>query len=313
MKKTFLTIVFSMLMIISVNAQEVSVVSGGCTLKGTLEVPESSNHVDVVLIIAGSGPTDRNGNSTLLPGKNNSLKMLADTLYAHGIASLRYDKRGVGESVEGKGNESDLTFDTFVKDAVQWLKFLKKDRRFGKIIIAGHSEGSLIGMLAAEQVHADKYISLCGAGQPIYKILSEQLKANKLPDALLNQCDSIMDSLKQGKEVKDVSPSLYALFRPSVQPFLISWFKYDPAMIIGRITVPALIVEGTTDIQVSVKQAEILSQADKNSKLVIIKDMNHKLTYVPTLDRMKNAASYSNPDLPLSAELCKSIVSFIKS
>ena len=134
-----------------------------------------------------------------------------------------------------------------------------------------------------------------------------------MPESLLKQCDSILDSLKHGKEVKDVSPSLYTLFRPSIQPFLISWFKYDPAEIISKLTIPALIIEGTTDIQVSVEQAEILSKACKNSKLVIIKDMNHILKNVPTLNRMKNTASYSNPDLPLSAELCRSIVRFIKS
>ena len=209
-------------------------------------------------------------------------------------------------------NESDLTFDMYVKDAVEWIKYLRKDKRFSKIIIAGHSEGSLIGMIAARQSKADKYISLCGAGRPIYSVIEEQLKNNNLPKELLDKSDAYIDSLKQGKTIKDVDPSLSMLFKPSVQPYLISWFKYNPVKEISKLSIPVLIIEGTTDIQVDVKDAELLASADKNAKLVIVENMNHILKSVPTTDRKKNIQSYGNPDLPLSKALCKNVLEFIK-
>ncbi len=310
MKKLILTVLFFLLTIYRVQAKEVSIVVNGYKISGTLEIPESGKPVDVVLVIAGSGPTDRDGNSILLPGKNNSLKMLADTLYENGIASLRYDKRGIGSNE--KVNESDLTFDMYINDAVEWIKFLRKDKRFSKIIIAGHSEGSLIGMIAARLGNADMFISLCGAGQPAFALIEEQLINNKLPQQLLNDCRSVMDSLRQGVTVKNVDPALAMLFRQSVQPYLISWFRYDPVKELAKLSIPVLIVEGTTDIQVSVKDAELLAGADKNSKLVIIENMNHILKEVPALDRIKNIQSYSEPDLALSKKLCESIVEFIK-
>lgn len=310
MKKLLLTTSFLLFIIFSIQAQDVFIVVKGCTLKGTLEMPKSNKPVDVVLIIAGSGPTDRDGNSSLLPGKNNSLKMLADTLYENGIASLRYDKRGIGAS--NKVKESNLTFDMYVNDAVQWVKFLRKDKRFSKVIIAGHSEGSLIGMIASERSDVDKFISLCGAGQPAYSLIEEQLKNAKVPKELLNVCNAIIDSLKLGIIVKNVDPSLATLFRPGVQPYMISWFKYDPVREISKLSKPILVIEGTTDIQVSVKDAELLSKANKKAKLDVIENMNHILKDVPTQDRTKNIQSYYNPDLALSAKLCKSIVKFIK-
>lgn len=300
---------FSILYYSQINAEEVSIIVNGCNIKGTLEVPKSNQPVDVALIIAGSGPTDRDGNNRLM-GNNNSLKMIAELLLKNGIASLRYDKRAIGAS--DKVDESGLLFDTYINDAVEWVKYLKNDKRFSKVIIIGHSEGSLIGMIAAKQSDANKYISLNGAGKPIYKILDEQIAKNKLPEDLLKQYRSIMDSLKQGNLVKNVSPALLSLFRPSVQPYLISWFKYDPCKEISNLAIPILIIGGTTDIQVDVEDAQLLSKSNKNSELAVIENMNHILKEVPTSDRTINSQSYSNPELPLSDELCKKLIDFLK-
>ena len=179
------------------DANEVSIVVNGCKLAGTLKVPKSDHPVDVALIIAGSGPTDRDGNnSRLIPGKNNSLKMISELLYDNNIASLRYDKRDIGAS--DKVNESDLTFDTYVNDAVEWVKHLKNDKRFSKIFIIGHSEGALIGMVASERVNIGKYASLCGMGEPAYLTIKRQLKSTNYPKETLNRSTEIMDSLKNG-------------------------------------------------------------------------------------------------------------------
>lgn len=310
MKNSIIIILLLFSFILKVRAKEVSIVVNGCTIKGTLEIPATNKPSGVALIIAGSGPTDRDGNNPL-GVKCDSYKMLADTLLQNGFASLRYDKRGIGES--DRVNESELSFDTYVNDAVEWIDYLKKDRHFSKIFLIGHSEGSLIGMIAAERTDVSKFISLCGAGRPAYSMIDEQLKNSNLSKELLNKSNVIMDSLKLGITIKNVDPSLYMLFRPSVQPYMISWFKYDPAKEISKLSIPVLIIGGTTDIQVDVKDAELLSKANKNSELTIINNMNHILKEVPTRDKSVNAQSYSNPDLPLSAELCTRIINFFNN
>jgi len=310
MKKISLIFLLTFAIFYNIHAQEVSIQVNGCKLAGTLDVPKSDHAVDVALLISGSGPTDRDGNTPLLAGKNNSIKMISELLDSNGIASLRFDKRGIGAS--DKVIESELTFDTYINDAVEWIKFLRNDHRFSKIIIIGHSEGSLIGMIAANRTNIDKYISLCGAGEPIYKTILTQLKDNKISQEIMNNCIVIIDSLKAGYKVQNVDPSLNMLFRPSAQPYIISWFKYDPCIEILKLTIPVLVIGGTTDLQVGVNDAEILSKAAPNSKLCILENMNHILKDVPTTDRMENFKSYSNPDLPLSPALSKVLVEFIK-
>src|SRR5437763_1110614 len=152
---------------------------------GTLELPAAKQPVPVALIIAGSGPTDRNGNTPALPGSNNSLKMLADGLAARGIASLRYDKRGIAASRAAMTTEADLRFNNFIEDAEAWTKQIRADKRFSTITVIGHSEGSLIGMVAAREAGADGYVSLEGAGRKAQDILAEQLKSQLPPDCSL--------------------------------------------------------------------------------------------------------------------------------
>lgn len=281
------------------------------TLHSTLLLPKDiSRRMPMVLLLSGSGPTDRNGNSAVLPGKNNSLQMLAEGLASNGIASLRYDKRGVGESAGAMVAEADLRFETYVDDAVAWCEQLRKDKRFSAVIIAGHSEGSLIGMLAAKRCNADGFISIAGAGRAAADILRTQL-TGKLPPKLATQSDAILKNLEAGKTSENAPPELAAIYRPSVQPYLISWFRYDPAKSIAALTVPILIVQGTTDLQVSVDDAKRLASANPKAKLLLIEGMNHVLKEVPP-DRDKQIASYSNPDLRLAPEFLISIVDFVR-
>lgn len=275
-------------------------------IEGTLMFPSAPLPVPVALIIAGSGPTDRNGNNPMMT--NNSLKMLAETLANNGIASLRYDKRGIAASKNAGVNESELRFEMYVDDAVEWGKLLKTDISFNKIVIIGHSEGSLIGMIAAQNPDVDQFISLEGAGQPADQIIREQLKAQ--PPVIMKQSTPILDELVKGNTVANVPPMLNALFRTSVQPYMISWFKYDPQKEIAKISKPVLIVQGTTDIQVSADDATRLHEASPRSKLVLIEGMNHILKNAEA-DKMKNMLTYRQPDLPLNAELTSQISSFI--
>ena len=281
------------------------------TLHSTLLLPKDlSKPMPVVLLLSGSGPTDRNGNSPMLPGKNNSLLMLAEGLASNGIASLRYDKRGVGESAGAMVAEASLTLDTYVDDALSWCEQLRKDKRFSAVIIAGHSEGSLIGMLAAKRCNADGFISISGAGRSAADILRTQL-AGKLPPDLATQSDAIIKNLEKGKMTENPPPQLDAIYRPSVQPYLISWFRYDPAKSIAALTVPVLVVQGTTDLQVTVDDAKRLAAANPKAKLLLIEGMNHVLKEVPA-DRDKQIASYSNPDLRLAPEFLVGIVDFVR-
>ncbi|HEY8460276.1 MAG TPA: alpha/beta hydrolase [Blastocatellia bacterium] len=280
-------------------------------LFGSLELPKSSEPLPVALIIAGSGPTDRNGNSPLLKGANNSLRYVAEGLAAQGIASVRYDKRGVAESVKAAASESELRFETYIDDAVLWGKRLRADKRFSSVIVIGHSEGSLIGMVAAQKMNADAFISIAGAGRPAPQSLIDQLKG-KLPGDLQSKAEMIIKSLSEGKIVEDVPPMLSdALFRRSVQPYLISYFKYDPAKEIAKLSIPVLIAQGTTDIQVPAQDAKLLAEAKPSASLLMIEGMNHVLKEVPA-EQDKQMNSYADPSLPVAPKLIDGIVGFIK-
>ena len=310
MKKYICLLVIVFSAFTNINAEEVCLIINGCKLKGTLEIPKSDKNIDVALLIPGSGPTDRDGNSGPKV-KNNSLKMIANLLLNNGVASLRYDKRSVGES--DKIKEDDLTIDTFVNDAVEWIKFLKKDSRFNKIIIIGHSEGSLVGILAAEKITINKFVSLCGLGEPANIVIERQLGNNsKMPQAMLDKCHTLLDSLKEGYRVYNYDPSLRSIFRESVQPFLISWFKFDPAKEIVKLSIPILVVGGTNDLQVRTEDAKILNNSNKKSVLKIIDSMNHVLKNVKTNDVLANLKSYNDPELPLSEDFSKCLIDFLK-
>jgi pimeloyl-ACP methyl ester carboxylesterase len=262
----------------------------------------------VVLLIAGSGPTDRDGNTTGLPGQNNSLRLLAEALAARGIASLRYDKRGIGGSRGAMTSEADLRFDLLADDAAAWARQLRTDPRVAAVTIAGHSEGSLLGILAAQRAGADAFVSIAGVGRPAPQVIHEQLQARA--PALLADADRVMEQLQAGKAVADVPPTMMALFRPSVQPYLISWFRYDPVAELRRLAVPALIVQGTTDIQVGVLDARLLAGASPKAKLAIVEGMNHVLKLVPP-DLNVQMRSYSDPSLPVAPRLVDEIAAFV--
>lgn len=248
-------------------------------IDGTLAIVETTPSA-VVLIIAGSGPTDRNGNSPAFGLHSDAYKLLASSLAARNIASLRYDKRGIGGSAAALSSEKDLTFETYVQDAADWLHKLRDDVRFTTVVVAGHSEGSLVGMLAAQRAPADAFVSLEGAGRPIAEILREQLTP-KLSPELYATADAIVTSLRSGESVAEIPPELMVLFRSSVQPYLISWLKYDPAVEIAKLEIPVTIVQGTADVQTTLADARALNGAAPSSRLVVVEGMNHVLKFAP--------------------------------
>ena len=276
-------------------------------LSGTLEIPNSGSPNALILFISGSGPTDRDGNTIGLPEKNNSLLYLGDALVEAGYSTLRFDKRFIGKSATGKLSEEDLRFDTYVDDVKLWAAYAAE--RFDiPVFILGHSEGSLIGIIAAQSLDLAGLISIAGPSRRASEVILSQTRARFPPD-LMKQTEHIVSELVAGRTVGSTPRELAALFRKSVQPYLISWFKYDPAEEISKLNVPVLLVYGTTDIQVPVSDAALMKTANSSADLVVIEKMNHVLKYVES-DMAAQISSYSDPDLPVADALVEQVLFF---
>ncbi len=277
-------------------------------LFGILTMPNNVKNPPVALIIADSGPTDLNGNQ---PGvHNNVLKLLADSLANNGIASLRYDKRGIAQSKYTGFDEYHLHFIDYVNDAIYWINYLKNLHKFSQIVIIGHGQGALIGIIAATKDSVNKLITLEGAGRPLDSILRAQFKGQ--PHNIVVEADNIIEKLKQGQTVKHIPSILYDVFRPSIQPFMISWMQYDPQQEIKKLNIPILVIHGTADFQLDTLNAVKLAKANPHAKLLIIKHMNHILRHVPD-NHSENIATYFKPYLPLDPKAVHAIVQFIKN
>lgn len=283
---------------------EVDIPSVKVTVNGTLLMPIDVKKPKLVIFIPGSGPTDRNGNQGLL--QTNATKFLAEALSDNKIATYRFDKNVIALVKLKDFKEEDVAFDDYIEETNQIIAYFKKDKKFSKIIIAGHSEGSLVGILVANQTNG--FISLDGAGRPIDEILYEQIN-NQAP-FLAAPTKIVLDSLKQGLLVKNVSPMLLSIFRPSVQPYLINWMRYNPQTEIKKLNLPILLINGTKDIQVPVTDAELLHQSNPISTLKIIENMNHIFKEIKG-DIQENRQSYTNPNLPIMPNLVKIIVEFV--
>ncbi len=284
------------------------------TLDGTLTLPASpKKRVPVVLLIAGSGPTDRDCNSPY-GVKSNAFKMLTDSLVRQGIAVARYDKRGSGTNLQAAIKvikPEEHRFDFYVSDAVGFIRQLQADKRFSDVVIAGHSEGSLVGMLAAQQTKATKYISIAGPGRNIADVLKEQGRAGGNPKEVQAEVDGALDSLRAGHNVSPKNPMLKAQLSPKAQPAMISWMKYDPAVELKRVEGPVLLINGKRDNQVAASEAELLKAARPDATLVLFDQMNHILKNAPA-DRTGNFKTYGDPNLPLTPGLAAVIAHFVK-
>ncbi|WP_029038555.1 alpha/beta hydrolase family protein [Salinimicrobium xinjiangense] len=275
-------------------------------IKGTLVTPGNNEKAPLVLILQGSGPTDRDGNQSFL--KNDALKKLAHALAEEGIASYRYDKRIF--QVQRLGiKEQDMRFDDFVTDAITAIDHFKTEPDFSKIIVLGHSQGSLVGMIAAKD-RADAFISVAGLAQPIDSVLTTQVAA-QLP-GLKENVQQAFSELRSHGSTSSYNPVLESIFRPSVQPFILSWMKYHPQEEISSLDIPVLIINGTNDLQVSETEAELLKHAYPKAQLALFENMNHILRKIEGDDLMNNK-SYNEPGQPLHPELIPQLVEFVRS
>lgn len=287
---------------------EDSVIRRDIVLHGTLSLPtKTTASIPLLILIAGSGPTDRNCNSGA-GFKSEAFSKLAKAMAEKNIAVFRYDKRGVGQSIPSDSKEENVRFDDMVQDCKAIIQHYLQDKRFKRIVVAGHSEGSLVGMLSVPE--NCRYVSIAGIADDGGAVLKTQLKG-QLGTEKEAICFAKLDSLRSGNSVSDDDPQLKMLFRASVQPYLISWFKHNPAKIIAELKNPILIINGSNDIQVAVEQAEKLHKANLNSKLVVIPNMNHVLIETTATSKMENMMTYNKAELPLSKAFIEELAQFV--
>lgn len=284
-------------------------------LKGTL-MPVADRKAPVVLIIPGSGPTDRDGNNPL-GVKAAPYRLLAEGLAAQGVASVRIDKRGLFGSAAAIPDPNAVTMDDYARDVQAWVDVIRADRDTRCVWVLGHSEGGLVALAAA--AHYPEQI--CGLvlvatpGRPLADVIKTQLQLNPANAPLLDTANKLIDTLSAGKRVSadQVPAPLAPLFRPQIQGFLISAFALDPAKLVAHFGKPVLILQGARDIQVSVDDAQRLKRADPAATLTVLPDTNHVLKRVTSDDRGANLAAYADPNLPLAPGVVEAVAGFVKS
>lgn len=309
MKKLFTTaVIFNMVLAIAQPKFTEAEIVVNPLIKGTLFTPEKTGgKPNLVILIAGSGPTNRNGNQVGMT--NNSLKYLAQDLAKEGSAVFSYDKRIFAQMIAGTMDEKSLRFEHLIDDAKDVIAHFRNTAQYNKIIVAGHSEGALIGAVASQGNRADAYISLAGMGRTIDELIVDQI--SEQAPGMRGEVQGYFAKMRNGESFES-HPALASVFRESVRPYLLSSMQYDAKVEIKKLKIPVLIVNGTKDIQVKVPEAEALKAAKPDAKLVIIDNMNHIFKEVSG-DATENEATYSNPDLPVMPELVSAVNQFIKT
>jgi pimeloyl-ACP methyl ester carboxylesterase len=278
-------------------------------LHGTLLTPEGPTRAAAV-ILPGSGPTDRDGNSGQFGIRASTYRLLAEGLAERGVASIRIDKRGIGDSTAAATSEADLRFNTYADDARAWAAEAAAKTGQPCAWLIGHSEGALVA-LAAVADHNHKIcglVLLSGAGRPAATVLREQLAA--LPEPLKTHAYDALSELESGRTVANPPAELAAVFRPSVQPYMISWLALDPAQLAAAYDGPIFIGQGATDLQVNVADAEAIKAAQPRATLTIWDGVNHVLKIAPA-ERTANIATYMDPALPLAPGVVETVADFI--
>ena len=277
-------------------------------IEGTLMTPYSSDDDDVPLIIfiMDAGAINREGNDRM--SKNDAFKLLAIELAKNGIASYRYDKRLFKIDAYGI-KENEISLNHFIEDTESIVSYFKKNGSYSKLILAGHGQGSLIGIMAAQQ-NIDSFISIAGNAQSIDQIIVQQLE--KQAPGLDKSAAAAFKDLKEKGRALNYDPALESIFGYQVQYFMKSWIKYTPSEEIKNLNIPILIVQGNKDLQVEVSEAEKLKEVVPNATYLIIEDMNHILRKIKG-SRLENHKSYNEYWLKIMPEIIDAITNFVKN
>lgn len=286
-------------------SEEVLIMNDSIQLPGTLSYNSELPSQPLIIFVQGSGNPDRNGNQPAAQVKANYIKQLSDSMNVRNIAFFRYDKRNVTQE-NIKFLLKQHLFEHLVSDMSVVIEHFKDDIRFSEIVVVGHSQGSLVGMMAVNE-SIDKYVSLAGLGRTADKALIDQISAQNTDFG--NIAKEHMEELKNTGTINEVNPFLMAIFAPANHEFLLSYIKHDPAIEIQKLKIPSLILNGDMDSQITVEDANTLHKALPRSNIVIIENMNHVLKEVK--DKTENLASYYSEDFPLSAKLVEVLNNFI--
>ena len=281
-------------------------------LAGTLL--DAGKGAPVVVIIPGSGPTDRDGNNPLGVAAA-SYRLLAEVLAKNGITTVRIDKRGMFGSKAAIANANEVTIADYAADAHAWAKAARAATGVKCVWLLGHSEGSLVALVAGQdRRNLCGVISISGVGRKFGTVIRDQLTSNPANAPILAPALAALDSLEKGQRVdgNTLPAPLQPLFGEAVQPYLIDLMAQDPARLAASLKLPLLIVQGERDLQVRVEDAQALAAAQRKSRLVLVPGVNHVLKAVATDDRAANFATYADPSLPVSLGVVDAIVAFVK-
>jgi pimeloyl-ACP methyl ester carboxylesterase len=282
--------------------------TGDMSIEGTLTRPTGSGPWPAAVIIAGSGPTDRDGNSAAGIATD-MYRLLAEGLAARGIASLRYDKRGLPTS-RGTLNMMTTTLADFAADVSSAAKLLDDRPDISSVTLIGHSEGGTLAMMAAKGgAPVAALVLVATAGRDPTTILREQL-GRQLPPPLLAQFDSTWVLYMRGDSVR-APAGLESLFVPANRAFLQSWQAIQPIELLRSIALPTLVLQGETDVQITVADARALAGARSDIKLVILPGVGHVLKAASGSTAAEQMAAYTNKALPLAPEVVPAIADFI--
>src|SRR6202046_475329 len=269
-----------------------------------LTVPADVERPPVVLLIAGSGSTDHDGNGPQV--KPATLKKLSEQLVARKIATLRYDKRGAGGWKPAFGRPADFRFNDFADDATALVNYLRGTRKFSTVVLAGHSEGGLVAILTARRVPVDRLVLLVTAARRQGDLVKAQLE-KRLPPDRLEPIVKAIDAIMAG-QIVDPPPQGLAI-APSMQPGIGSAFKEDPIDPLKLIDEPTLIIGGGRDLQMARLDFIALAAAAPLARTLWLPDMNHVL--VDVTDENDNMAAYNQPERALNTVLIDTVANFI--
>ena len=293
----YVTVAFS-----QTTSEEILLRNDSIYLAGTLTYTKAVT--PLIIWVHGSGNVDRNGNQAGANVKANYIKQFRDSITKNKIAFYSFDKRTANP--KNKQHLSNTLFNDFVSDINIVVDHFKDDKRFSGITLIGHSQGSLIALLASE--HIEKYISLAGPSKRIDFMIEEQVAKNS--PMVLDTVKGHFKELRETGDIKYVNPLLVQIFSRKNLPFLKSWMHYSPVEEIKKITIPILVINGTRDFQVTVQEARAMHKANPMAELVIIENMNHVLKNIEQDE--DNFKSYYTPDFSLSEKLIETVITFVK-
>ena len=283
-------------------------------LSGTLELPEGEGPFPVALFLPASGSVDRDGNRLLVAarGKNEAIKQIAQGLAEQGIASVRYDKRGLAGSQPASIPPDKLTYQTYVDDGKAWAEKLADDERFSELYLIGYDEGALNAALVAQEVDAAGVVALAPIPVPAADFTKKQISnAPGMQPEQVAKIQEIIDTLAKGEQVNDLEAPYSQLFPPQGQPYLISWFKYQPGAEFAKLESPVLVIYPEFDKAFTPAEVEALAEAAPEGEFVEVSGMNHYLKE-STDEQTAQAKTLIDPSVPVPAPLIEALAKFAK-